>query len=340
MTGSRDEHRPQGDSESQDPAFSADAAEETFASSRDQEDRQRSDAPENPTGRADEDENEGTGNAGGIVTVVNPRIVPAGSRNPAPAPPPPGRTRLAVIAAAAAIALTGLAGGSYLLVGGDAGEGDSRAGAGQGWQGGQNDDDFGHDPLPGDSSSGRGDGKDNDPGKDGSPGSGAHGGPQDDGDKGKDRPPKEDDGDGADEDPPPEEPGGGNGSDGTVRIWNHNSDLCINVPEGQARDGMYLEIRTCSGADSMRWTFADDGTVRALGLCMDVANGSTENGAVIQLANCSGNPAQQFRLNERSDLVNPQADKCVAVRDGDVRVGQHLQLWDCSGQDSQKWSAI
>jgi hypothetical protein len=88
----------------------------------------------------------------------------------------------------------------------------------------------------------------------------------------------------------------------------------------------------------MRWTFEDDGTVRALGLCMDVANGSTENGTVIQLADCSGNPAQQFRLSEGSDLVNPQADKCVAVRDGNVQSGTPLQLWECTGEDSQKWS--
>ena len=73
---------------------------------------------------------------------------------------------------------------------------------------------------------------------------------------------------------------------------------------------------------------------------MDVANGSTENGAAIQLADCNGNPAQQFRLSEGSDLVNPQANRCVAVRDGNVQSGSQLQLSDCTGEDSQKWSPI
>lgn len=75
-----------------------------------------------------------------------------------------------------------------------------------------------------------------------------------------------------------------------------------------------------------------------MGLCMDVAWGSRENGAVIQLAWCSGNPAQQFRLNAASDLVNPQADKCVDVKDALTGNGTRLQLWECNGDDNQKWS--
>ncbi|SCK45787.1 RICIN domain-containing protein [Streptomyces sp. WMMB 322] len=336
MTGSRDE-RQQDDFGPEETARPASGSKGMSAALQDQEDQQRAENGEERTSTtaAENDEDE----VSRVVTTVNPTIVPAGSRSPAPATRPGGRVRAAVLAAVAALALVGLSTGGYLLYGGDdRGEiSGSGPGAAPEWQGGQENDAPGYAPSPEESTPGSD--KDGKPGRSKSPGGGSHDGSPGDGDK--DRPPREGDGKpppGGDG--PPGGSGGGNGSGGTVQIRNHNSDQCINVPDGQARDGMFLEIRTCSGAPSMRWRFADDGSVRALGLCMDVANGSSENGTVIQLAHCSGNPAQQFRLSEGSDLVNPQADKCVAVRDGDVRSGQHLQLWDCSGDDSQKWSPI
>ncbi|MFJ6197459.1 ricin-type beta-trefoil lectin domain protein [Micromonospora sp. NPDC092111] len=112
---------------------------------------------------------------------------------------------------------------------------------------------------------------------------------------------------------------------------------CIDVPNSNATDGQYLQLWTCNGTNAQRWTFAGDGTVRALGLCMDVAWGSTANGAVIQLANCSGNPAQQFVLSGAGDLVNPQANKCVDVQDWNSADGARLLLWECHGGANQKW---
>ncbi|MET7704667.1 ricin-type beta-trefoil lectin domain protein [Micromonospora sp. NPDC005413] len=112
---------------------------------------------------------------------------------------------------------------------------------------------------------------------------------------------------------------------------------CIDVPNSNGADGQYLQLWTCNGTNAQRWTFAGDGTVRALGLCMDVAGGSTANGAVIQLANCSGNPAQQFVLSGAGDLVNPQANKCVDVQDWNSADGARLLLWECHGGANQKW---
>ncbi|WP_070018231.1 RICIN domain-containing protein [Streptomyces nanshensis] len=336
MTGSRDENEALGGFPDEESAASARDAEESAGSSRSDD---GGDGP--PEGISP------------VVTTVNPRIVPAGSRgstSPEPSSAPSsGRVRKAVLAGVAALALVGMSTGAYAMFGGDGT--DRTPGAGgtpdPEWRGGQQNDAPGTAPAPSDTPSSDKDkdkkkdkkkDKDKDKGK-GKPNGGSSPG---DGDGGKDRPPEDDDDDAPSgpQHPPGGGGGGGGGNDGTVRIWNHNSDQCVNVPGGEGRDGKPLEIRTCSDADSMRWTFADDGTVRAYGLCMDVANGSTENGAVIQLAYCSGNPAQQFRLSEGSDLVNPQADKCVAVRDGDVQSGTPLQLWECSGDDSQKWSPI
>ncbi|WP_265569006.1 serine/threonine protein kinase [Streptomyces hygroscopicus] len=115
------------------------------------------------------------------------------------------------------------------------------------------------------------------------------------------------------------------------------SNRCIDVTGNTSADGTPLQIWDCGEAANQRWQFYPDGTLRSMGKCMDVAWGSTANGAAIQLANCSGNPAQQFRLNAASDLVNPQADKCVDVKDQATGIGAGLQLWDCAGTASQKW---
>ncbi|HWM35512.1 MAG TPA: ricin-type beta-trefoil lectin domain protein [Streptomyces sp.] len=323
---SRDEQQPEAASQGQD-AGSARAAEETTAPLKGREKKAR---------RAGSGTGGDAESAARVVTTVNPRIVPAGSRSPAP-PAPPRRPRRVLLAAIAALAVVGLLAGGFTLYGGgdDTRERTASGGTpGPEWQGGQEHDAV--SPPPGDSSSGDGKGQGKESGQ--GPERGSNAGSSGDGDAGKDRPPQSGSQAPPAPGPPPGGSGGGNGSDGTVRIWNHNSDQCIAVPGGEGSDGTPLQIRTCSGAGSQQWEFASDGTVRALGLCMDVADASSANGTVIQLAVCSGNPAQQFRLSDGSDLVNPQADKCVAVRDGNVQSGTPLQLWDCSGDDSQKWS--
>nr|ANO42346.1 peptidase, S1E (streptogrisin A) subfamily [Streptomyces sp. SAT1] len=114
---------------------------------------------------------------------------------------------------------------------------------------------------------------------------------------------------------------------------------CVGVVGGQGKDGAPLEIRDCSGAAAQKWTFAPDGTVRAMGLCMDAAGARTSNGTTVQLANCNGGPAQRFDLNIRHDLVSGLADKCVDVRDNQSGNGGRLQLWTCAGTPNQKWSS-
>jgi streptogrisin C len=126
------------------------------------------------------------------------------------------------------------------------------------------------------------------------------------------------------------------GGGSTSRIVGY-AGKCIDVPGANGVEGQYLTIYDCNSTSAQAWTFAGDGTVRALGKCMDVAWGSRDNGAVIQLANCNGNPAQQFVLSGAGDLVNPQSNKCVDVKDWNSDNGARLQQWDCVGGANQKW---
>jgi beta-glucanase (GH16 family) len=111
---------------------------------------------------------------------------------------------------------------------------------------------------------------------------------------------------------------------------------CMTLPAPGA-DGTQLQLRDCDGSANQAWTFAPDGTVRALGRCMDVAWGSRDNGATIQVAACNGGAAQQFRLTAGSDLVNTGADKCVDVTDWSTANGARLQQWSCAGTKNQKF---
>jgi beta-glucanase (GH16 family) len=131
---------------------------------------------------------------------------------------------------------------------------------------------------------------------------------------------------------------GGGGGGGTGNAIKGIGGKCIDVPGGNAVDGARLQIWDCNGSPAQQWTFASDGTVRALGKCMDVAAGSTANGAAVQLYGCNGSPAQRFTLSAAGDLVNPQANKCVDVVNGSSANGAQLQTWACTGGANQKWA--
>ncbi|MFE6904515.1 ricin-type beta-trefoil lectin domain protein [Streptomyces sp. NPDC057717] len=129
------------------------------------------------------------------------------------------------------------------------------------------------------------------------------------------------------------------GAVASVRVWSHASNRCIDALDGQTANGTPLQIWDCGGVNWQKWQFRSDGTVRTLGKCMTLAGSSTAKGTAIVLSTCNGSSAQQFRLNEAHDLVNPRADMCVDVKNNGTANGSRLQLWSCNGQDNQKWTS-
>ncbi|GIJ29313.1 endo-1,3-beta-glucanase [Micromonospora qiuiae] len=128
------------------------------------------------------------------------------------------------------------------------------------------------------------------------------------------------------------------GNSGTTRIRGQQSGRCIDIPSANPYDGAPLQIWDCNTTAAQAWTFAADGTIRAMGKCMDPAWAGTANGTEVNLVTCNGNPAQRFTLNAAGDLVNLNANRCVDVRDNNPNNGGRLQLWDCAGTPNQKWS--
>ncbi|MBM0260046.1 glycoside hydrolase family 16 protein [Micromonospora sp. 4G55] len=132
--------------------------------------------------------------------------------------------------------------------------------------------------------------------------------------------------------------GGGEPAPGTTRIRGAASGRCIDIPGANPVDGAKLQIWDCNTTAAQAWTFAADGTLRAMGKCMDPAWAGTANGTEVNLVTCNGNPAQRFTLTAAGDLVNLSANRCVDVRDRVTANGGKLQLWDCTGAANQKWS--
>ncbi|WP_433268676.1 family 16 glycosylhydrolase [Micromonospora vinacea] len=134
--------------------------------------------------------------------------------------------------------------------------------------------------------------------------------------------------------------GGGEPTPGTNRIRGAQSGRCIDIPGANPVEGAKLQIWDCNTTAAQSWTFASDGTVRAMGKCMDPAWAGTANGTEVNLVSCNGNTAQRFTLNASGDLVNLNANKCVDVREANPNNGGKLHLWDCLGAANQKWSRI
>jgi beta-glucanase (GH16 family) len=112
---------------------------------------------------------------------------------------------------------------------------------------------------------------------------------------------------------------------------------CVDVAAANPANGTQVQLWTCNGTVAQQWTWAADGSVRALGKCLDVAGGSTANGARVQIYDCNGTGAQKWVLTAAGDIVNPQANKCLDATNVSSADGTPLQLWECAGTANQKW---
>lgn len=78
-------------------------------------------------------------------------------------------------------------------------------------------------------------------------------------------------------------------------IYNPGSNMCIDVPNNDARPGVKLINFPCNNTDAQRWV--RDGMAikhKASGLCMDVYGGYTGDFNPIQLWTCHGQQSQRF----------------------------------------------
>ncbi|GAA1004977.1 1,3-beta-glucanase [Streptomyces sp. F-3] len=113
---------------------------------------------------------------------------------------------------------------------------------------------------------------------------------------------------------------------------------CVDVAGANPANGTPVQLHDCNGTAAQQWTFAPDGTLRALGKCLDVKDHGTADGSPVQLWDCTGGANQKWVLSSAHDIVNPRANKCLDVTGNDPADGTRLQIWTCTGGANQKWT--
>jgi serine/threonine protein kinase len=115
-------------------------------------------------------------------------------------------------------------------------------------------------------------------------------------------------------------------------VVNAGTGTCLDVPDS----GGDVQLWPCQGTDNQQFSFATDGTVRALGKCLRI-NGD-DDGAHLAAAACTGEAAEKFTLNASAALVSTKTDKCVDVPgDSGGAAGVPVQIFSCNGTSNQRW---
>ncbi|RPF21820.1 glycoside hydrolase family 16 protein [Myceligenerans xiligouense] len=128
--------------------------------------------------------------------------------------------------------------------------------------------------------------------------------------------------------------GGGTGGSGTVTASN---GMCVDVAWADTANGTPVQLAWCNGNAAQDWTFAADGSVRALGKCLDVSGGGTAPGTPVQLWDCNGTGAQQWAADGGA-LRNPQSGLCLQPVGRVQNDGTHLEIAGCDGSSVQRWT--
>jgi len=114
---------------------------------------------------------------------------------------------------------------------------------------------------------------------------------------------------------------------------------CMDLGSTAPADGTAVEIRTCDGRATQRWTAPASwpGAVMVLGKCLDVEADGTGNFTPVQLRTCDGSESQQWVLEPGARLRSQPAGRCMDVAYGNGDDGAFLILWDCHQGENQQW---
>jgi Ricin-type beta-trefoil lectin domain len=113
---------------------------------------------------------------------------------------------------------------------------------------------------------------------------------------------------------------------------------CLDVRNGENRDGADVQIYTCNGAPNQEWALNQYGEIRSLGgKCLDIRGANPTDGTPVQLYSCHGGPNQQWRSVGRGE-IRGQEDKCLDVRGDTSQDGTIVQIFSCNDGRNQKWA--
>jgi RHS repeat-associated protein len=113
---------------------------------------------------------------------------------------------------------------------------------------------------------------------------------------------------------------------------------CVDDAGGSTTAGTKVQINTCSGATSEKWTIGTDGTVKVLGMCLDTTGNATTSGTLVVIDTCKTDATQKWKVTTTGTLVsNANTAMCLTDPAASATTGTQLTLATCGGS-GQTWT--
>jgi hypothetical protein len=113
----------------------------------------------------------------------------------------------------------------------------------------------------------------------------------------------------------------------------------LDVPGGDASNGIGLWLWECNGYESQRWRF-DNWQIRyALDESKCIDAGDMSDGLQLYLWDCNGQPQQTWGYDSDANTAFlADTSTCLDYYDVSNPDGQPFHIWDCTGDSNQQWS--
>ncbi|MFE0547079.1 ricin-type beta-trefoil lectin domain protein [Streptomyces sp. NPDC058891] len=113
---------------------------------------------------------------------------------------------------------------------------------------------------------------------------------------------------------------------------------CIDDAGGSTTAGAKVQVNTCNGATSEKWTIGTDGTVKVLGMCLDTNGNATTSGTLVVIDTCKTDTTQKWKVTTTGTLVsNANSAMCLTDPGASATTGTQLTITTCGG-GGQTWT--
>ncbi|MET8288059.1 ricin-type beta-trefoil lectin domain protein [Streptomyces sp. NPDC005132] len=113
---------------------------------------------------------------------------------------------------------------------------------------------------------------------------------------------------------------------------------CVDDAGGSTTAGTKVQVNTCNGATSEKWTIGTDGTVKVLGMCLDTTGNATTSGTLVVIDTCKTDATQKWKVTTTGTLVsNANTAMCLTDPAASATTGTQLTLTTCGGT-GQTWT--
>ncbi|MFD6550625.1 polymorphic toxin-type HINT domain-containing protein [Streptomyces sp. NPDC058398] len=113
---------------------------------------------------------------------------------------------------------------------------------------------------------------------------------------------------------------------------------CVDDAGGSTTAGTKVQVNTCNGATSEKWTIGTDGTVKVLGMCLDTTGNATTSGTLVVIDTCKTDATQKWKVTTTGALVsNANTAMCLTDPAASATTGTQLTLTACGGT-GQTWT--